>query len=140
LAATQTLAAPDWETRLSVRAGSGENRLSFGQRANATDGFDGQYDVPAMPGGTLNAHFDLEAGTYWRDIKGLQTGKSAVWTLQVESTLPAETVLLSWPNAALPEGTTLRDLTTGTQVDMKQQTSYIYSNDGPRLFQLVAGP
>lgn len=140
LTATQTLAAPEWETRLTVRAGSGENRLSFGQRADATDGFDGQYDVPAMLGGTLNAHFDLEAGTYWRDIKGLQSGQPATWTLEVKSTLKAATVLVSWLNANLPEGTILRDLTTGTQVDMKQQTSYSYSNDGPRQFQLVAGP
>ncbi|MHB1399096.1 MAG: hypothetical protein ACYCYJ_10405 [Trichloromonadaceae bacterium] len=140
LTATQTLAAPEWETRLTVRAGSGENRLSFGQRADATDGFDGQYDVPAMLGGTLNAHFDLEAGPYWRDIKGLQSGQPATWTLEVKSTLKAATVLVSWLNANLPEGTILRDLTTGTQVDMKQQTSYSYSNDGPRQFQLVAGP
>lgn len=141
MAATQATAASAWETRLSVRAGSGENRLSFGQRSGATAGVDGQYEVPALLGGNLMAWFDLEGGAYWRDIKGFQAGQQTTWILQVESTQMAAVVQLSWPNAALPGGTlVLRDLTTGAQVNMKQQSSYSYNNAGPRQFQLVAGP
>lgn len=141
MAATQATAVSVWETRLVVRAGSGENRLSFGQRPDATLGVDGQYEVPALLGGNVKAWFDLEGGAYWRDIKGFQADQETTWTLQVESNQAAGLVQLSWPNATLPGGSlVLMDLTSGAQIDMKQQSSYTYNNAGPRQFQLVVGP
>lgn len=141
LTISQAMASADWETRLSVRSGSGENRLSFGQRSDATAGVDGQYEVPSMPGGNLNAWFALEGGAYWRDIKGASSGEQAQWALKVDSSPSAGVVTISWGSTAFPAGSlVLHDIVTGAQIDMKQSTSYSYSSNGPREFLLIAGP
>ena len=54
-----------WEANIIVSLGGAENRLTLGQRPDATDGKDDKYDVTAMPGGDMKASF---SGTLWRDI------------------------------------------------------------------------
>ena len=77
-------AAEGWELNISVVTSTGaENRISFGQKADATDGFDGQYEVPAYVEGNISVYFPhpewAESSTiYWRDIKAADTEKSWV--------------------------------------------------------------
>lgn len=97
-------AASDWECRLAVRAGAATNLLSFGQRSDASAGFDGRYDVPAMLQGAVQARFFAGGQGYWRDIKG--PGRSE-WLLRVDVSDVSVPVTLSWNDCHVPEGTTV---------------------------------
>ena len=134
--------AVDWEANITASTStSAQNRISFGQRSDATDGFDGQYEVPAFSGGQISAYFphpewNVPAELYWRDIKGPDPQKT--WVFKVESVLNGNTLSLMWNSSQIPEGYTaiLVDDTTGASADMTTQGVYIYTNTGPRQFTI----
>lgn len=130
-------AAEEWEGRLRVKSGAAESRLAFGQRSDATPGVDGHYDVPAMFGGNLKAWFDLDGAPYWRDIQGLTQGEGQ-WDFQVESGRLGATIEFSWQvPTSLPGALFLVDPSLGQRIDLRQQSSFRYVNQGPRQFQLM---
>ena len=126
--------AEGWEAALKVSVPRAYNRLSFGQKADATDGIDGAYDVPAMLNGDIKASFLLKDGSYWRDIKAVASGEVKKWRIRVESGLAGTVITLSWNPASLPAGVALTDMATATVIDMKSVGTYSYNNDGAREF------
>ncbi|MDH4226461.1 MAG: hypothetical protein OEV59_01720 [Deltaproteobacteria bacterium] len=126
--AAPAFSGDSWEARITVAAGDAENKLSFGQRADATSGVDGQYDVPALLAGGVKAWFGNVEGPLWRDI---QAG-GASWTLSVEAANNGAKVTLSWDTAKVPSGVKLKDLRSDTVVDMHTTGEFVYTNDGKR--------
>lgn len=126
-------AADGWEANVTVSARTAEIKLSFGQRADATDGKDGLYDVPPMAGGEVSASFVHDDGTLWRDIRSTSSG-AKTWTLRVVSSHADENVSLSWTPQSLPTDAqvSLLDAETGTRIDMKKNGRYLYKNAGVR--------
>lgn len=124
-----------WEANLNVKARTAENRLSFGQKADATDGDDGFYDVTAMLNGDIKAYFKSADKTYWRDIKAEEGGIKR-WVLEIGCSLEKEFVTLTWKPSAFPRSAkaVLLDDSGGFLVDMKSESSYNYVNDGSRVF------
>lgn len=137
-----TAFASDWEMRIKAETASkASNSLSFGQKTDATDLFDGQYEVPAYVSGDISAYFShfewgQETDKYWRDIKG--SGESKSWGIKVEGGTSGQTVTLSWDKSKIPAGytATLTDSATNTATDMKATASYTYANTGPREFTI----
>lgn len=128
-------AADGWEANITVGAATAENKLSFGQKNDATDGPDGAYDVPAMLNGDIKASFKASDGkSYWRDIKAANGGIKT-WKLAVESRLGMEKVTLKWkPTAINARKAVLLDDRGGFLADMKSESAYSYINDGQRSF------
>lgn len=132
------VAADGWEFHIVASTSAGaENKISLGQRENATDGFDGYYDVPAYVEGDISAYFPhddwgQEASKYWRDIKALDDQKS--WSFNVESSKP--TITLSWKKSKILGGYSiaLTDTHTGESIDMTAKDKYSYANSGQRQF------
>ena len=128
LSATVFAATDDgWEMSLTVAVGKAENRVSFGQRPDATDGVDGKYDVPPMLGGVMSAELTGGGASLWRDIRSIDSGEKT-WTLQIESELTGETATLTWNPKAIPDGVALmlNDPSSTTAVDMKTQGQYSF--------------
>ena len=137
LAAATLAAEPGfaWEASLEVGVQNARNKLSFGQRPDATDGIDGLYDVPALLSGDIKACFLLEGDKYWRDVKA-EGAKQ--WVLVIESELEGEVISIGWKPGELPEQAdiVLMDDTARMAFDMKTGSSYSYKNDSPRQFRI----
>lgn len=137
-----TAFASDWEMRIKAETASrASNSLSFGQKTDATDSFDGQYEVPAYVSGDISAYFShtewgQETDKYWRDIKG--SGDTKSWDIKVEAGGTGQTVTLSWNKSKIPAGytATLTDASTNTATDMTATASYAYADTGPREFAI----
>lgn len=137
-----SLATDGWEINIVVSVGVAENRLSFGQRPDATDGVDGQYDVPAMLSGDVRAYFPNPDGKYWRDIKAMTPGAVKIWEINIESPLTGQMVEVKWKRELLPENArvNLIDNSAGAVIDMKAQGSYKYQNNGQRQLKVEVLP
>lgn len=94
--------AGDWECKLTVKSGVAENVLTFGQKADASNGIDGRYDVPALLRGAVQARFVEGGQGYWRDIKG---PGAADWLLSVDVSDAILPVTAVWSGCAIPAGT-----------------------------------
>lgn len=134
-------AVDGWEANLTVTISTADNKLSFGQRADATDGIDGKYDVPAMLSGDIRAYFLAEKGGYWRDIKSLTPAEIKRWDIRVESPLKGK-VIIRWNpgNMTVVSVINLIDGSTGVVIDMKTVNSYSYLNEGMREFSIEVRP
>jgi hypothetical protein len=117
-------AAAGWETNLLISAGAAESRLSFGQRADATKQLDGRYDVPSIPGGTLQATFTGGGGQLWRDIRALGRNQEE-WQLAIANG-GDQPVEITWDAAGLPPGFRfeLIDTAAGRAIDMESFAAY----------------
>jgi hypothetical protein len=131
-------ASDEWQTDIKVSVLNAENRLTIGQRPNATDGIDGRYDIPAFLAGDIQAYIELEGQKYWKDIRS-ETGNKT-WNFFVESELTGEYIQLRWNPAQIPSDVhiMLTDTATGTAIDMKSRSSYSYANAGERQFVIEA--
>lgn len=133
-------AAAGWEIPLTVSAGRTAQHLSLGERADATNGIDGLYEVPAMPGAGLGAAFLIAGGRYWRDIHSLSP-RDQRWTVVVAAPRSVAEVTLSW--GELPQGKRLiarvSDPTSGRSIDAVAQRSYRFHNNGTRtlIFEIT---
>lgn len=133
-------AAAGWEIPLTVSAGRTAQHLSLGERADATDGIDGLYEVPAMPGAGLGAAFLIAGGRYWRDIHSLSP-RDQRWTLIVAAPRTATEVTLSWGKLPQSRGLIARvsDPASGQSIDAVAQHSYRFHNTGTRtlIFEIT---
>jgi hypothetical protein len=132
-----------WEANLAVTILNAENRLSFGQRGDATDGIDGKYDVPAMLSGDIRAYFLIDEGSYWRDIRSLTTNnETKVWNIKIESGIKNEAIILKWnPGNLLKKGkTVLIDAAIGVVIDMKSNNQYSFRNNGTKNLRIEVTP
>lgn len=93
---------------LSTDSGTAKRYLTAGQKSAATDEFDFAFDLPALPGGSLNAFFnhsgeagydsDLNQDTLWVDYRA--PGFPKDWDIDIEA--PAgKDLTLTW---ILPSG------------------------------------
>ncbi len=134
--------AEEWEAQIVASTPDGaENRLYFGQKLDATDGYDSRYEVRAMLSGDIKAYFphtewDVLAEQFWRDIKAPDQVKS--WTFEVDTALGGVEIALKWIPSKLPEGyvVELTDMATFDVIDMTSQSNYYYTNTGPRQFAI----
>ena len=112
-----------WEAAISVTSGNSESRLSFGQKADATDLSDGLYDVPAMLSGAIQVYFQTEGESFWRDIRAM--GPNSEWQLIITSQT-GKPVVISWDSDNLPPDADVRlvDSGNGKEIDMKSFNSY----------------
>ena len=135
-------AVDGWEANIIVGVSTAENKLSFGQMADATDGIDGKYDAPAMLGGNVKAYFSEVGGSYWRSIKTLNDGQSKKWNVRVESPLKGETVMVRWNSKKLPSSGSLyvTDTASGKVTDMRATNSYSYRNEGVKELLIEVAP
>jgi hypothetical protein len=136
--ASLVLAADGWETNLTITVAGAENNLSFGQRDDATDALDGQYDVPPMIGGTITSYFSDGGGLLWRDLRAFsQEIKS--WNLHIESPLVDKYIYVTWDPTKLPDGArvTLRDKINGVDVNMANRNMFAYKNAGPKELEII---
>lgn len=135
--------AEEWEVQIiaSTRDGA-ENSLYFGQKPDATDGYDSRYEVRAMLGGDIEAYFphaewDVLAEHFWRDIKAPDQMKS--WVFEVNTALSGTETILKWNPLKLPEGyaVELTDMAQNTVIDMTSQSEHnYYTYSGPRQFTI----
>jgi len=130
-----------WQADIKVSLMDAENRLSIGQRPDATDGWDARYDVPALLSGDIMASIEEpEGGKYWRKFKS-SCGMPLCtknWDVLVESDVKGQVISLNWNPSSFPQGMTifLLDVATGDVVDMQAQAKYSYKNTGKRKFQV----
>lgn len=133
-----------WEMKIVVIAMSAENKLSIGQRPDASDGTDGKYDIPALLSGDIKAYMELGGSKYWRDIKQTCSIKDAsckkTWNVVVDSMVRGEPIKLRWNASAIPQDLSifLIDITTGKTIDMKAGQEYSYDNTETRKFKIEA--
>jgi hypothetical protein len=128
----------DWEAPLTISAGRATLRLCFGQKEDATSFVDNRYDVPAMPGGSLQAGFDLGGGSFWRDIRSPEEVRQT-WTLHIRGPKLGEMVRLSWESPPPGEWARLVDPAAGRSIDLKNNMEYSFRNDGPRTLHIEVG-
>ena len=142
LSKTPVYADDGWEANLTVTISTADNKLSFGQRGDATDGIDGKYDVPALLSGDIRAYFLTEKGNYWRDIKSLIPAETKRWDIHVDSRLKGKIIIIRWNhgNMTAVSEINLIDRSTGVVTDMKVVNSYSYQNEGVREFSIEVRP
>ncbi len=164
LAGGRVVSAQGWEAGLRVRVGSAETVISLGQLGDATDGYDGFYDVPAMLSGDLEVFFKdiprdiskrgkrsrklrssgvtAQGRQLWRDIRGLNSGRIQLWELQVDSPLVGEIVKISWNSGEFPAGgdVLLYDLNNRSLVKMRAVADYSFANTGSRVLRILWRP
>ncbi len=134
--------AEEWEAQIVASTpGGAENSLYFGQKPDATDGYDSRYEVRAILSGDIEAYFphaewDVLAVLCWRDIKAPDQMKS--WVFEVDTALSGVEIMLKWNPLKLPEGyaVELTDMATYDVIDMTSQGNYYYTDSGPRQFSI----
>lgn len=124
-----------WEANITVTSGNAENRLSFGQRADATDLTDGLYDLPAMLSGTIQIYFQTEGKPLWRDIRAM--GPDKEWQLIITSQT-GQPLAITWDPDHLPATANVRlvDPANGIETDMKASNAYLMENTDNALLIL----
>ena len=134
---TDVLAATGWEIPLTVSTGHVVQHLSFGEREDATIGVDGLYEVPALPGGAIQAAFEFAGTRYWRDIRPL-TDTHQSWKLIVTAPRTAGEVTVAWGD--LPRQAALlarlEDPAAGQVIDAASHKQYRFRNNGTRTLIL----
>ena len=135
--------AEEWEAQIVASTADGaENSLYFGQKPDATDGYDSRYEVRALLGGDIEAYFphaewDVLAERFWRDIKAPAQLKS--WVFEVKTAVSGTETILKWDPLKLPEGyaVELTDMAQNTVIDMTSQSEHnYYTYSGPRQFTI----
>ena len=135
--------AEEWEAQIVASTPDGaENSIYFGQKPDASDGYDSRYEVRAMLGGDIEAYFphaewDVLAERFWRDIKAPDQMKS--WVFEVNTALSGTETMLKWNPLKFPEGyaVELTDMAQNTVIDMTSQSEHsYYTYSGPRQFTI----
>lgn len=137
-------AADDWKIRIKTSVGSYNSSITFGEFADATDGYDVVYDGPAHTApAAIVAYFDrpewgLTDTKFWYDIQS--AGLSRQWTFYTDSNLDGQTLELEWYFSNVPADyhITLTDSSTVQSIDMMAETSYSYVSGDLRQFTVTA--
>ncbi len=130
-----------WQTDIKVSVLDAQNRLSIGQKIEASDGWNARFDVPALLFGDIMAYLEEPAGRkYWRKFRGSCDGRPCIktWDAIVESELKDQVIKMEWNPSSFPVGMaiSLIDESTGKVINMKTQTEYTYNNIGTRKFRV----
>jgi len=119
------------------------NRLEAGGLSTATDLFDYNSDVVALPSGPVQSAFTHEGETtypgnlqlLWRDIRADGVPKS--WKVKVVSQQNSSPITVAWTTPpSIPSDTchlgavSLQDQTTGRLIDLNGAPNYSYTSNG----------
>ncbi len=133
-----SLADNGWELSIKANVLNAENRLIIGQRADASDGIDGRYDVPALLAGDIKAYMEIDGNKYWKSIKeSCNTPCRKTWNIFIDSEPLGQTIEFSWNSLDIPDNELsiiLTDTATGKVVDMKTEYQYSCENTGKKEF------
>ena len=130
-----------WRTKIMISAGGNYENLTIGGHVATTDGFDNQ-EVRAWIAGYLWGYFyepQWQGGPYfWSDMRGVTLPQE--WTFYIKARYRGVKVHWKMPNVPSTIDLELIDDYTGTVIDMKKQSSYVYSNRtiSPRRFRITA--
>ena len=130
-----------WRVKLNVEAGGNYEHMMLGAHVRADDGQDGM-DAAAWLTGYLKAYFyerSWKRGPYfWNEIRGVTLPQE--WNFYVSARYRSVKVHWKLPNVPSTIDMELIDDYTGTVIDMKKQSSYVYSNRtiSPRRFRVIA--
>jgi hypothetical protein len=142
--ATPAHAASNWTLKVQSSIGGNNSRLTLGEFADASTGFDLLYDAPAHPAAAaVSAYFyhpewSRPETQFWYDIQSF--GRVREWTFYTNSSLQNQNLTLGWDPAAIPSAftATLIDVDTGQTVSMNNQASYTFPHAAIRTFKVVA--
>ncbi len=137
-------AASDWSIKIKTSVGGYNSRITFGEFADATDGYDILYDAPAHTApAAVVAYFDhpewgQDDTKFWYDIQS--AGQTRQWTFYTDSNLDGQALSFEWYFSNVPADyhITLTDVSTGQSVDMMTETSYSYVSGSLRQFTVTA--
>ena len=137
-------AEDDWKIKIKTSVDSYSSSITFGEFADATDGYDVVYDGPAHTApAAVVAYFDHpewgQADTkFWYDIQS--KGRTRQWSFNTDSNLDGQALTLEWYFANVPADLqlTLTDTSTSQTVDMMAETSYSYISGALRQFTITA--
>ena len=132
---TVIFAGNKWQMNITAKVQNAENRLTIGQRPDASDLIDGRYDVPALLAGDIKAYIELEGDKYWKDIRqACSTACKKKWNIIVDSALQGYIIKLNWNSSNIPDNASmvLVDKKNGEMSDMKSSNEYVYENTGKR--------
>ena len=122
---------------ITAKVQNAENRLTIGQKSDASDLIDGRYDVPALLAGDIEAYIELEGDKYWKDIRqACNAACKKTWNIVVESEVQGQSIELIWKSSDIPDNAemVLMDRKTSKKTDMTLSHEYIYENTGKREF------
>lgn len=137
--------AVKWLADIRVTYGDDSNRLLLGADNRATDGFDNGFEIRAILGGYVQAYFEhpewnKETSYFWSDIRYINLPKE--WVFYAASYYVNSQMRLSWELTDVPPTVDvfLTDDATGSTIDMKLKSSYIYTNTASvaRVFRVNA--
>ncbi|AXJ01334.1 Por secretion system C-terminal sorting domain-containing protein [Cyclonatronum proteinivorum] len=124
---------PDFVTPVSV-SDTADNSviLTFGTAADATPGFDPQYDLfapPPGPAGTFDARISFDDDDYFTFFQPTTT-EQTVWPVLVRPSAGNAPVTLSWDPSTLAEEGIFHLSGNGISVDMRQENSVVVPGTG----------
>lgn len=120
----QASAFSGWEASVTVTSDNVKSRLHFGQKPDATALTDGLYDLPAMLSGTLQGYFQNEDGSFWRDIRAMESEEE--WQLIITSQTE-KPIYITWDPALFPPDAKVRliDASNAKETDMQSANTYM---------------
>lgn len=144
LSAAPAYSGDEWTMKIGVKASDVRSKLVIGQKPDAIDGIDGRYDVPAMPGGDIEAYIELQGHKYWKDVKHTcSTNCRKTWNIVIASPLQGEDIRISWDPQNIPvdRSMIMIDMETGFITDMiSARQGYSYKNTGMKRFAVITEP
>lgn len=125
-----------WEASITVTSGNAKSSLHFGQRPDATALTDGLYDLPAMLSGTLQVYFQNEEGSFWRDIRAMESEEE--WQVIIDSQTDAP-ISITWDPNHFPPNSTIRliDASEGKDTNMKTSSNYMMGSTSKAILLIT---
>jgi len=127
----------NWQVSIKAKILDAENRLVIGQEADASDGIDGRYDVPALLSGDIKAYIEFGDDKLWKDIKkSCEDTCQKTWNIFVESTIAGYNVELTWDLLNMHDNVSINllDNETGEIINMATNNKHSFGNTGKREF------
>lgn len=127
----------EWQTTIKIKANNVDSLVIFGQKNEATNGFDAAYDVPFFGSGSLSTYFVGEGGNLFKDLHALNN--DSTWTLRIEIKDPNITkVELFWRQDSMPPDYDIYmyDPLENIRLNMKNVNYYSFANTGIRYLDI----
>ncbi|MCH8486375.1 MAG: SusE domain-containing protein [Candidatus Cyclonatronum sp.] len=136
-----SLQQADFDIVFTVADAAGNTvNLTIGTAADATTGYDPQYDLfapPPGPAGTFDARITFEDEDYFTFFQPT-TVEQTVWPMQLRPSSGNSPVTLSWNNATFPsEGNVLLALSDGGIINLRNQSELVFTASGFSFFTVI---
>jgi hypothetical protein len=149
-AAPYIVSPTNWEISFSLISNNLQDKIAvLGVRENASNDFDVMYDAPRPPRNPgndyLEMYFEHTGGNYpqvfgSKYVKDYRSPDNGNWLFKVENSTNSE-VMISWDKteiSLLPDSIhiIMKDLSTGTEINMKSDSVYTFIYNGVRNFSV----